>query len=47
MGERPAMFDDDQQNFIDPEELRPTSAEFGKPWADDAPEDEEIKGVNI
>ena len=34
------MFDDDQQNFIDPEELRPTSAEFGKPLADDAPGDE-------
>lgn len=34
------MFDDDQQNFIDPEERRAMSAEFGKPWAEDAPEDE-------
>lgn len=33
------MFDDDE-TFIDPEERRPTSAEFGKPWAEDAPEDE-------
>ena len=34
------MFDDDQQNFIDPEERRAMSAEFGKPWAEDAPGDE-------
>ena len=39
-GERPAMFDDDEQDFIDPEECRAMSFEFGKPWAEDAPEDE-------
>ena len=33
------MFDADE-TFIDPEERRAMSAEFGKPWADDAPGEE-------
>ena len=30
----------DDLNFIDPDELRATSANTGKPWLDDAGEDD-------